>query len=127
MYKNRMFTRAWLPLHYHPSSSTSSSTSSTSSTTTTTCSLSSASSSSSFSSSSSSSSYLPHPPSLLSPLSGYFLSTGLVNDFLPPSLRPDALFNLVDLSASKYKANGGDAKVDELIEAGVNLRYQVRE
>ena len=29
-------------------------------------------------------------------------------------------------SASKYKANGGDAKVMELIAAGINLRHKVR-
>ena len=30
-------------------------------------------------------------------------------------------------SVAKYEANGGDAKVDELIASGINLRYKVRE
>ena len=51
----------------------------------------------------------------------------------PPSAakytgKPDTLLKLCDSnSASKYKANGGDAKVVELIAAGINLRHQVRE
>ena len=41
---------------------------------------------------------------------------------------PDTLLNLCDSdSVSKYEANGGDAKVGELIAAGINLRHQVRE
>jgi hypothetical protein len=30
-------------------------------------------------------------------------------------------------STEAYEASGGDAKVDELIAAGINLRYKVRE
>ena len=50
----------------------------------------------------------------------------------PPSAanytgKPDELVNLCKSeSASTYKANGGDARVDELIAAGINLRHQVR-
>ena len=41
--------------------------------------------------------------------------------------KPDALFDMCDSSSEAYEANGGDAKVDELITAGIDLRYKVRE
>ena len=40
--------------------------------------------------------------------------------------QPDALFKLCDSWSEAYEANGGDAKVDELIIAGIDLRYKVR-
>jgi hypothetical protein len=40
----------------------------------------------------------------------------------------DALYTLCNVkTASGYEYQGGDAKVDALIKAGVNIRYQVRE
>ena len=42
-------------------------------------------------------------------------------------LRLDDSTSAVDASKYTYKEKGGDAKVDELIASGINLRYKVRE